>query len=172
MLSKWRLACPGSSERPPRRQARGPLFQTRPGDRQNSFGGATAPAAGRGWCLEVELRPGSQHGQFLLSMEISPEGWRTDLDLPAEDVILHESKTPNRFNDVAHNRRTYVRRWLNRVTADDQDYFAADGFIRATHCQPVSPHKLPAYLQVFRAQIVPASVHRRPAKADFFPQPI
>jgi GT2 family glycosyltransferase len=91
-----------------------------------------------------------------------PAGW-----VAVESVVIHhESKTPNRFQHVAHNRRSFVRRWAGRVTADDQDYYAADGFSVSCY-QEDSPRKLPAELQVFRAQIDATSRKRRPASADF-----
>lgn len=94
-----------------------------------------------------------------------PSGW-----VAAESIVIHhESKTPYRFKHVAHNRRTYVRRWLGRVTADDQSYYAADGFDVASY-KPDSSQKLPEELQVFRAQIAPALQHHCTAKADFFAQ--
>lgn len=67
-------------------------------------------------------------------------------------VIHHESKTPNRFQHVEHNRRCFVRRWSGRVRADDRNYYATDGF-SVTDYQNDSPHTLPADLQVYRATI-------------------
>lgn len=93
-------------------------------------------------------------------------GWVTTDSL----VIHHESKTPNRFHHVAHNRRTYVRRWAGRVMADDQDYYSADGFT-VTCYQADSPHALPSDLLVYRAQIAATSPPRRPTSADFFQIP-
>jgi len=85
----------------------------------------------------------------------------------AESTVIHyESKTPNRFQHVAHNRRSFVRRWAGRVRADDQDYYLADGF-SVIRYQADSLHTLPAELQVYRGQIAATSPQRRPASADF-----
>lgn len=94
-----------------------------------------------------------------------PSGWVAT----ESTVIHHESKTTNRFKHVAHNRRTYVRRWLGRIQADDLGYYAADGFYVASY-QPDSSQKLPAELQVFRAQIVLAPQQQRPASAEVLTQ--
>jgi GT2 family glycosyltransferase/glycosyltransferase involved in cell wall biosynthesis len=71
-------------------------------------------------------------------------------------VMHHESKTPNRFMNVTHNRSTFVRRWHGKVNSDDLDYYMADGF-SVTGYQVDSLNKLPEDLRVFRANIVPAS---------------
>jgi GT2 family glycosyltransferase len=92
----------------------------------------------------------------------NPCGW-----VATESTVFHhESKTPNRFHHVAHNRRTFVRRWAGRVKADDQHYYTADGFSVESY-QPDSPQTLPAQLQVFRPQLAPGAPARRPASADF-----
>lgn len=97
------------------------------------------------------------------SLYKKPTGW-----VAAESVVIHhESKTPNRFHHVAHNRRTFVRRWLNRVVPDDQDYYTEDGFSVIGY-RPDSPNNLSEELQVFRAQIAPLSSHRRTANVNFF----
>ena len=69
-------------------------------------------------------------------------------------VIHHESKTPNRFMHVAHNRSTFVRRWQMKIKPDDLDYYAADGF-NVTGYQVDSLKMLSEHLRVFRANIVP-----------------
>jgi len=85
----------------------------------------------------------------------------------AESTVIHyESKTSNRFQHQAQNRRNFVRRWSGRVSADDQDCYSADGF-SVTRYQADTPHTLPADLQAYRPKIDAASPRRRPASADF-----
>jgi GT2 family glycosyltransferase/glycosyltransferase involved in cell wall biosynthesis len=93
----------------------------------------------------------------------NPCGWV----VTESTVFHHESKTPNRFHHVAYNRGTFVRRWAGRVKADDQRYYAADGFSVGRY-QPDSPHTLPAQSQVYRPQIALAARQSRPASADFY----
>lgn len=71
-------------------------------------------------------------------------------------VIHHESKTPGRFHHLTHNRRSFVRRWMGRVRADDQDYYAADGFSVSGY-QEDPPCRLSPELRVYRAQIAVTS---------------
>jgi GT2 family glycosyltransferase/glycosyltransferase involved in cell wall biosynthesis len=88
-------------------------------------------------------------------------GW-----VAAESVVIHhESKTTGRFQHVAHNRRSFVRRWAGRVLADDHDYYAADGF-SVSRYQADSPYSLPACLQVNRPQTVATSRHCLPKTVD------
>lgn len=94
----------------------------------------------------------------LNSLYKKPAGW-----VAAESIVIHhESKTPNRFHHVAHNRRTFVRRWLHRVVPDDQNYYLEDGFIVSGY-RPDSSHNLSEDLQVFRAHIAPSISRSRPA---------
>lgn len=68
-------------------------------------------------------------------------------------VIHHESKTANRFMHVLSNRKTFVWRWLKKVTPDDIKYYTEDSFI-------VNGYKVDLVndisddLRVFRANIL------------------
>jgi GT2 family glycosyltransferase/glycosyltransferase involved in cell wall biosynthesis len=81
-------------------------------------------------------------------------------------VIHHESKTSNRFHHIAHNRRTFMQRWQNKVRRDDLDYYAADGFSVIAY-QSDSPNTLPAALQIYRPQLTTKIDNHCPARADF-----
>lgn len=48
--------------------------------------------------------------------------------VPESVVVHHESKTQGRGTWIAQNRRVFAHRWRGRVTADDVDYYRADGF--------------------------------------------
>lgn len=46
-----------------------------------------------------------------------------------DSVVLHlESKTPGRAKGIRHNRMTFFERWGESVRADDQKYYAEDGY--------------------------------------------
>lgn len=96
----------------------------------------------------------------------SPAGW-----VAAESIVIHhESKTPNRFQHVARNRRNFLRRWAGRVKADDQNYYATDDFC-VSHYQADAPRTLPPDLQIYRAAIAPTTLKSTPANPTLLNHP-
>jgi GT2 family glycosyltransferase len=60
------------------------------------------------------------------------EGRRYCLSSNLSEVVHSEGRAPGRYGHSGWSRHLFVRRWAERITADDQSIYAADGMIVKT----------------------------------------